>query len=103
MKIKPQDVLHALDDNLEETLKKLNIEPSSSEPSISIEIKNALKSIERGLGILVANTNVETNKINPTAFKDADIDQLLDEIRRLGILTRRIESEIKRQKTLDKQ
>ena len=103
MKIKHPDVFHALDDNLEETLKKLRIEPSSSEASISIEIQNALKSIERGLGMLVANTNAKTNRINPAAFKDADIDQLLDDIRRLGILTRRIERELKGQKNLDKQ
>ena len=97
-----QDVFLALDDKLDKTLKGLRIETPGSEDSITIEIKNALKSVERGLGILVANTNVATHKVNPAAFKEANIDQLLNDIRRLGVLTRRIERELKVQTTFNK-
>ena len=102
MKIEHQDVFDALDEKLDKTLKKLRVETQDSEAPISAEIKNALNSIERGLGILVANTNVKTNKVNPAAFKEANIDQLLDDIRRLGILTRRIEREFREAKNFHK-
>jgi hypothetical protein len=98
-----QDLFHALlwsDDKLNKTIKKLRTEIPSSELSVAVEIKKALNALECGLRILVRNTNIKTNKVNPAAFKEAKIEELLDDVRRIGILTRRIEKEIKDHSTM---
>ena len=101
MRIEQRGVFDALDDKLDTILAKLRIDAAGSEASIAIEIKNAITSIERGLGILVTNTNVKTNKGTAAAVNDANIVQLLDDVRKLEALTRRIDLELRGHSNFD--
>jgi hypothetical protein len=73
MKIEHQGIFNALDDKLDTILTKLRIDAEGPEESIAI--KNAITSIERGLGILLTNTNIKTNKLTPAAFNEVNIVQ----------------------------
>jgi hypothetical protein len=82
-------------DKINATLNNLHAKFISQDSTIPNKITEALKSLEHALEIIVRNTDIHSNKVNPEIFTDIQQAEVTNQLQKIGLLSRRIDREIR--------
>ena len=82
-------------DKINTTLNTLHAKFISQGSTVPAKITDSLKSLEHAVEIIVRNTDIKTNQISDHVFTDFNQEQAIDQLKKIGLLSRRLEREIR--------
>jgi hypothetical protein len=82
-------------DKIERTLLNLGQMPSQEvTESVANLISTSLKSLEGAVIVLIKNTDLKTNNLNPEVLESIDYEETKRQLEKISVLARRIEREL---------
>jgi len=92
-----ENIFHSIlleDSKLDSLLQNLRNKSEGPKTSVTSQVQKAANALEWSLEFLIKNSNTKTHHADPSILKDLKTDQLAHDLRRIGVLARRIEREI---------